>query len=159
VKAAILVLLALLAVPVVSIAYIRLAPIKSGIWHIDPAEFDASTVKNAYLLGANSMKPAPKFPVSAKVLAEIFHQMALAQHNVNHIAGDPENGWMTYVQRSRVIGFPDFITVRIDPLAENRSSLTILSRSRFGQNDLGVNKARVMRFLKRLQFLIDGAGV
>ena len=53
------------------------------------------------------------------------------------------------VQRSRVIGFPDAISVSARPDGKG-SRLSIWSRSRYGQYDFGVNRARVERWLAAL---------
>ena len=63
------------------------------------------------------------------------------------IAGSPEAGSVTYVTRSRVVGFPDYATVAVTQRA-GRSYPVILSRLRFGGSDLGVNRARVTRRLE-----------
>jgi uncharacterized protein (DUF1499 family) len=57
---------------------------------------------------------------------------------------------MTYVQRSRFWGFPDYVSVRAVDLGDGSSALAIFSRSRYGASDLGVNRARVDAWLARL---------
>jgi uncharacterized protein (DUF1499 family) len=58
---------------------------------------------------------------------------------------------ITYVQRSRIIGFPDYITVKAVPmetgLPEAGAGLIVYSRSRYGYGDFGVNRARVEAWL------------
>ena len=50
--------------------------------------------------------------------------------------------------RSRVWGFPDYVSVRVLPGdAEGTSTLAILSRLRFGRSDVGVNAARMQTWL------------
>ena len=63
------------------------------------------------------------------------------------VAGDPASLMITYVQRSAIIGFPDYITVKALELPDG-SALAIFSRSRFGSSDFGVNEARVVAWLK-----------
>lgn len=55
-----------------------------------------------------------------------------------------------YVQRSKFWRFPDTIVVRYYALPEGRSTLALYSRSQLGLSDFGVNKARLMRWLERL---------
>jgi uncharacterized protein (DUF1499 family) len=52
---------------------------------------------------------------------------------------------VTYVTRSRVMGFPDYTTVR-----QAGDMVEIYGRLRFGKSDLGVNAARIDRWLRRL---------
>ena len=47
--------------------------------------------------------------------------------------------------------FPDTIQVDFLSLGENRSTLAIYSRSKYGYSDLGTNRARIERWLSRLQ--------
>lgn len=55
-----------------------------------------------------------------------------------------------YIQRSRIVGFPDHVTVRAIDLGDGRASAAIFSRSLYGRSDLGVNAARVERLLGAL---------
>ena len=52
---------------------------------------------------------------------------------------------MTYVTRSKWMGFPDYATVK-----QSGEVLELWSRLRFGTMDQGVNKARVERWLAAL---------
>ena len=57
-----------------------------------------------------------------------------------------DDGQVTYVTRSKWMGFPDYTTVR-----NSEEVLELWARSRFGQSDLGVNRARVEDWLQRLE--------
>ncbi len=60
---------------------------------------------------------------------------------------------ITYVQRSRVFGFPDCLTVKavaIESTGEAGAGLIIWSRARYGRSDFGVNRARVEAWLAAL---------
>ncbi len=58
------------------------------------------------------------------------------------------------MQRSRVFGFPDYLTVKavaVDSNAgEGGAGLIIWSRARYGRSDFGVNQARVEAWLAAL---------
>jgi uncharacterized protein (DUF1499 family) len=69
---------------------------------------------------------------------------------VQRLAGGPGEDWTTYVLRSRVFGFPDYASVRVLDGAAGTSSLAIFARARFGRSDLGVNRARVEKWLAAL---------
>jgi len=56
-----------------------------------------------------------------------------------------------YVQRSALLGFPDTIIVRYLGLPDGRSTLALYSRSQLGRSDLGVNEARLKRWLEKLR--------
>ena len=61
------------------------------------------------------------------------------------LSGSVDSGHITYISRSRIMGFPDYITVQ-----KFDGKLRIFSRLRFGQSDLGVNKRRVEGWLAQL---------
>jgi len=65
------------------------------------------------------------------------------------VAGDLDSLMITYVQRSRVFGFPDYLTVRAVATAGG-AGLIIWSRARYGRGDFGVNRARVEAWLALL---------
>ncbi|WP_243614316.1 DUF1499 domain-containing protein [Shimia aestuarii] len=52
---------------------------------------------------------------------------------------------ITYITRSRMIGFPDYTTV-----LQAGEELLIHARSRFGRRDFGVNAVRVERWIDAL---------
>jgi uncharacterized protein (DUF1499 family) len=54
------------------------------------------------------------------------------------------------VQRSETLRFPDTNVVRYLALPEGGSTVAIYSRSQLGRADLGVNQARIERWLKKL---------
>lgn len=59
-----------------------------------------------------------------------------------------------YVQRTPTLQFPDTIVVRyVDRGPGERSTLAIYSRSQLGYSDLGVNRARIARWLDKLEKL------
>jgi uncharacterized protein (DUF1499 family) len=62
------------------------------------------------------------------------------------IAGDLASGFMTYVARSRVFGFPDAVSIRLHPRGTRRASTSSRAR-RSGDYDWGVNAARVERWI------------
>ena len=66
------------------------------------------------------------------------------------VAGAPGEGRITWVQRTRLWGFPDYITADAQPAPGGGTRLEILSRLRFGREDMGVNRTRVTRWLARL---------
>jgi uncharacterized protein (DUF1499 family) len=54
------------------------------------------------------------------------------------------------VQKSKLIGFPDYIDVQFLSMAATQSTLLIYSRSKYGRSDLGVNKKRIVAWLAEL---------
>lgn len=65
------------------------------------------------------------------------------------LVGTPSEGQVTYITRSKTIGFPDFTTVKAIP-GPDGTRLAVFARLRFGREDFGVNRARVEGWLEAL---------
>lgn len=63
-------------------------------------------------------------------------------------------GHIDAVARTLVMGFPDDITIRVQPLA-GQTKIDVRSVSRYGRNDFGVNARRIERFAEELQTQLD----
>lgn len=123
-------------------------------WHVDPTATDRTGRPNDYLVapaGLTSAKvdlEAIVHPVPADELLFLFDAVARPSSTV--LAGSVKDKHITYVQRTSVLGFPDYISVKaID--VEGGSALIIWSRSRFGYSDMGVNKKRVDAWLGQIK--------
>ncbi len=146
--------LLLLALVVASFAlYVRLAPSDPARWHVDPlAAADP---------GAGGVKvvppEAPVFAASPEAVMEALDAVAMATPRVTRLAGNVAERHVTYVARSRLWGFPDYVTVQVLPEAETGgATVAILSRLRFGGSDMGVNRARVEAWLGALEDRLGG---
>jgi len=63
-------------------------------------------------------------------------------------------GHIDAVARTLIMGFPDDITIRLQPLA-GQTKIDVRSVSRYGRNDFGVNARRIERFAEELQTQLD----
>ena len=61
------------------------------------------------------------------------------------LAGSVADGQVTYISRTRWIGFPDYTTVTLDD-----GILEVFGRLRFGRSDFGVNAKRIKGWLAQL---------
>lgn len=68
------------------------------------------------------------------------------------LLSDGTGTWTTFVTRTRLMGYPDYTSVRLID-AEGQQLLQIYARARFGKLDMGVNKARVENWLAQLGLL------
>lgn len=130
------VLWAVLVVAVAAMAYVRLAPSDMARWHRMPEVSGDKSFKSGVIRVV---------PAGAEGLARL-DAIIRATPRTRDLAGSVGEGMVTYVSRSRVMGFPDYTTVR-----QVGDRLEIYARSRFGRSDLGVNGARVEGWLGRLQ--------
>ncbi len=123
------------------LGWIRFAPSDPAFWHVDPmvtADQDLTGGVRRRLDGG-----AAKFAA--------LHALILATPRTELLAGGPDDGRATYVTRSRWMGFPDYTTVQATD-----ADLEIWARLRFGQSDMGVNKARVDGWLAALRAQAEG---
>lgn len=117
------------------LAYIRLAPSDPAVWHVLPTDVKEET-------GAGfAMRRLDATPEVFAALDEV----ARSTPRTHVLAGSIEDGMITYVTRSAVIGFPDYTTVALVD-----GTLVMYARLRFGQSDLGVNAARLDSWISAL---------
>jgi len=131
--------------------WVRAAKDDPVVWHVDPLTVIKGGKPNQYLLLPTSEKnAAPIFSTNAAELAVAFDEMALSQPRVTRLAGNPAGLWVTYVQRTSLMRYPDYISVKFIDNPDGTASLAIYSRSRFGRSDLGVNRIRVKVWIEAL---------
>jgi uncharacterized protein (DUF1499 family) len=100
--------------------------------------------------GANSDLLPPVFAASAKDLRLAFSKVIASEDRVVLVEVTDQDASERYIQRSRLMGFPDTIVVRFFERAGGQSTLALYSRSQLGRGDLGVNRARIERWLEKL---------
>ena len=152
---------ALTLAAVAGVAVINLSKDDPARWHVYPGVIVLRGTPNEFLAAAPGTTAAaphlviPVLPGAARDVLGCFDRVARARPRVAALAGDVDSLSITYVQRSRIIGFPDYITVAAVPLAtglpEGGTGLVVYSRSRYGHGDFGVNERRVTAWLKDLQ--------
>lgn len=135
-------------VAVAGVLWIRLAPIDRDRWHVDPAEAEDPKRSGVRYIG----REAPRFPGDPETVLSTFDDIASEEPRTRLLEGDLDEGMLTYVTRSRVFGFADFVTVK----AVSEGSLTklsIVSRARVGPKgyDWGVNAERLDRWLQDMR--------
>lgn len=132
----------------------RMASDDPATWHVDPAGAQRTGAPNDYLVGpagataATPDRTAEARPVPPRELLVAFDTVATSAPRTRRIAGSPDGGLVTYVQRSRIFGFPDYVSAKAVEVPGG-SALVVWSRSRFGYGDFGVNRARVDDWLAR----------
>lgn len=118
---------------IASVAYVRLAPSDVTRWHV-PLTFS----QDADLpFGAKRV-----FGTDPGGLARL-DLVARTTPRTSVLSGSVVDGRVTYVTRSRVMGFPDYTTAQQDG-----DILKVYGRLRFGKSDTGVNRARIEQWGK-----------
>jgi uncharacterized protein (DUF1499 family) len=126
----------ILALVVVGMGYIRLAPSDPAVWHQMPDTVQDRDFANGLI---RVVETGPEG------LAQL-DAIATATPRTERLFGAVEEGLVTYVTRSAVFGFPDYTTAR-----QSGDRLEIHARARFGKSDLGVNQQRVEGWIEALQ--------
>lgn len=130
--------------------YVRLAPDDPARWHKDPEFAEERGLQNDFIVGLDrddADMASPVYERSPEKLMADFRAAILATPRTEVLS--EADGFVTYVQRSRLMAFPDYISVKAAAV-EGGSALYVYSRSRYGQSDLGVNAARVSALLNEL---------
>ncbi|MEM9139372.1 MAG: DUF1499 domain-containing protein [Pseudomonadota bacterium] len=136
--------------------FMRIAGDDPALWHVDPASAERTGRPNDYLVAPEGATGVPADRVldlraqPAEDLLFLFDAVVRPSSQVKVLAGSVEAGHITYVQRTALFGFPDYITVKAVE-GDGGSGLIIWSRSRFGYSDMGVNKTRIDTWLKQIE--------
>jgi uncharacterized protein (DUF1499 family) len=103
-----------------------------------------------YCTNAKADFVPPVYSLPEEKLRELITARVLAEPDVIPVYRHAAPGQPTqdrYVQRTPLMRFPDTINIRFIPLTETSSTLAIFSRSQIGESDLGVNLARIRRWI------------
>ena len=121
----------IIALVILGVGYIQLAPSDPKRWHADvTADADKDFAGGAVRI------------VDVDLVAM---DAVIRKSGAKVLSGSIDSGHITYISRSRIMGFPDYITVQ-----KFDGKLRIYSRLRFGQSGFGVNKRRVEGWLAQL---------
>ncbi len=94
---------------------------------------------------------APVFALPQAEVLRAVQQAVASERGVQEVAADANAGTLRFVQRSRVMGFPDTINIKVVPTPDGGSAVLIYSRSKLGRGDMGVNLARIQRWIKLIE--------
>ena len=133
--------------------YIRFVNLNVQAYNIDPETAPSTGKPNEYRLVGNN---AQIFNQSASELSQLMHKFVEGQPRTEGVVASSDEAIFTYVQRTPIMGYPDYITIMIIPEGTSQSKLVIFSRSRFGHSDFGVNKRRIDEWVAAIQGLVAG---
>lgn len=127
-----------------------------AVWHVDPTATERTGRPNDYLVapeGTTLAEPdriAATYSLPPEELLFLLDAVIRPATRVSVLAGSVQDSHITYVQRSAVLGFPDYVSVKAVAV-EGGSALIIWSRSRYGYSDMGVNKKRIDDWLAQIK--------
>jgi uncharacterized protein (DUF1499 family) len=117
------------------VIYVRIAPTEPAQWHIS---IDADADKD---MKGGAIRIVTKADDTMKTLDQTISGLA----RTTLLAGSAEEGHVTYVTRSKWIGFPDYTTIEA-----SGETIKMFARLRFGRADLGVNAARLRKLMQAI---------
>jgi uncharacterized protein (DUF1499 family) len=94
--------------------------------------------------------PAPLYKGSAKELRAAFAKVITFEPQVERVHTNDETLTDRYLQRSKLMQYPDTLVVQFFDRPGGRATLALYSRSQVGESDLGVNRQRIDRLLLNL---------
>ncbi len=94
---------------------------------------------------------APIFNVPVARLRDAVRVIEVNDPDVFPLARNEAKVQDRFLARTRLMRFPDTISVRFIDLGGGRSTLALYSRSQIGRSDFGVNKARLDDWIKQLR--------
>lgn len=135
-------------------AVFRPGPLKP----VDFTALERPSSPNTYLVAPDGFTPvrsdaeAPVLGMSAEKLKANWEAMVARQPSIEKVAESPDGLQIDYIQRTKLMHYPDWITVRFipmpsDPETGDYATLAVYSRSVYGHSDMGANKARITKWL------------
>lgn len=144
------ILVVALVVVAALMVYVRAAP-SGPDWALDP-EKEGRSGDGRWLIADGGDEPALLIDGRPREVLDALSRIA-SDDGAQVVSWDLENGMATFVHRSRVWGFPDYISVKAVPEA-GRTRVSAYSRLRFGRKDFGVNRSRLERWMRRLRIAL-----
>lgn len=92
----------------------------------------------------------PIYPISIETLKAKFMAMLAQQPRITELSYHAQENQYQWIQRSLIFRFPDYITVQFYAVDADHSTLAIVSHSKYGYSDFGVNQKRVETWLAEL---------
>ena len=123
---------------------------------MDMTRIERPATPNTFLAGPAGMAPQPDVVTEAWTLpaATLYEKVRVvfSSRPRTFVAAEfPDQLQLHYVVRSALLNFPDLVTVQINAVGDDQSTLAIWSRSVYGRSDFGVNRDRTQTWLAALQ--------
>ena len=133
---------------------------------VDFAHLDLPSRGNAYLVcpadplicNLTADEASPVFTLDPARLRDRWLEMVSAEPRVHRVSAEKDRLHVVVIQHSFFFRFPDIITVEFLPTGNGGSTVAMLSRSRYGESDFGVNAARVGAWIAKLKAVTESGG-
>ncbi len=110
---------------------------------------DALVAPEGFCGHAEVDRAAPVFPVPAERLRAVLAEVALSERGTTRLpaAGAQDR----FLARTLFFRFPDTVNAEVVPRGESAATLALYGRSQIGGSDFGVNRARLARWLTKIE--------
>ncbi len=128
--------------------------------HVDFKNLVLPKTPNYYLIcptdycSVTPNKIAPIFHESLQIVQKKWNEIISKQPRIQLLYSNRQQNTMTYIQRSKLFRFPDYIYVRLIALSNDQTTIALYSRSKYGHSDFGVNKKRLQQWLQLLKIAV-----
>ena len=95
-------------------------------------------------------RTSPIYALTAADLSAKFLTSLQSETSLERVDDKSDPLRMRFIQRSRLMRYPDTIRIQFFAMGEKTSTLALYSQSQIGTSDFGVNRARLNRWLRRL---------
>lgn len=134
------ILLGLFFVALTGAAIVRVRPLDPAVWH--SAEAFEAAAANTQAIVLEGKTPSE--------VAEAFTEVALATPRTEILAGSLQDGFASYVTKTKIWAFPDVSTVKLTEV-DGGTEVRVWARQVYGVEDFGVNAERVAAWFEALQ--------
>ncbi len=132
------------------IAFVRLAPVQKDKYDIDPEQAGfANNPGGFFVHPQNGDMESPSFEMDSQTLFERV-QNAAETLGGERVSGEFED-FATFVFYSKIMRFPDFMSVKVVRDEQGRARPIIYARLHYGKSDFQVNRRRVLQILEMIQ--------
>ncbi|SMX22021.1 DUF1499 domain-containing protein [Boseongicola aestuarii] len=140
-------LIAIVVIVILGLGWIRFSPTDIDAFHVDPAIANDPGPRGHKVIGL----AAPHFQGDPDTVLEALIRVARSEPRVRRLDGSVDEGMITFVARSKWIGFRDYITFKA--VSEgSQTKLAAISRSRYEiGSDWGVNRERLERWFAEIE--------
>lgn len=139
-----IILLVLVSAVLAGWAWVRFAPDDPARWHRGSGREEIG-----HHPGANSHVFRERPTDAGQRLAD-FDAVIRATPRTKVLAGSLDEGRITYVTRTRLVGYPDYTTLSVEETPKG-PVIELFGRARYGSSDIGVNRARIEAWIKALR--------
>lgn len=143
---ALAIILALLA----GAAVVRIRPITPEMWHVAPETVMTKGVRGRFTVTFGGDLDAYTAQGSVADVAIALRTRIEATPRTTLLSGSLEEGFATYVTRSKLWGFPDVTNVKLTK-TDAGTQVEMAGRLIYGDADFGVNEARIRDWLAAIK--------